>query len=193
MTTQSSTRSQCRTKFIHFIENLNLYDDDDELTLTEQLFSTRFFIILLSIALLIILLFTIIIPQTRSVTVVSPSFNDFENIVNIYKTKVICRCSQTSIPYSQFVSLNPRFHELCSSDFISEEWFSSLFNVNTRNYYPLDFRLMASAQFQILSILCRMSRQAVIDALKQFTTTTISSLTALSRDVLSTYLDMSIE
>ncbi|CAF1187135.1 unnamed protein product [Rotaria sp. Silwood1] len=38
-----------------------------------------------------------------------------------------------------------------------------------------------------------MSRQAVIDALKQFTTTTMLSLTALSRDVLSTYIDMSIE
>ncbi|CAF4355568.1 unnamed protein product, partial [Rotaria sordida] len=52
---------------------------------------------------------------------------------------------------------------------------------------------MASAQFQILSILCRISRQAVIDALKEFAATTILSPSALSRDVISTYIGTSIE
>ncbi|CAF3848222.1 unnamed protein product [Rotaria sp. Silwood1] len=52
---------------------------------------------------------------------------------------------------------------------------------------------MASAQFQILSILCRISRQAVIDALKEFDATTILSPSALSRDVITTYIGTSIE
>ncbi|CAF4228296.1 unnamed protein product, partial [Rotaria sordida] len=173
--------------------NLNLYDDDDTLTLNTQLLSTHVRIISLSIALLLILLFTGIIPQTRLITVSSPSVNDFENLINNYPTTATCRCSQTSILYSQIVSLNVRFHQVCSSDFVSEKWFSSLFNVNTSNYYPLDFRLMASAQFQILSILCRVSRQAVIDALKEFAATTILSPSALSRDVISTYIGTSIE
>ncbi|CAF5089509.1 unnamed protein product, partial [Rotaria sp. Silwood1] len=147
----------------------------------------------LSIALLLILLFTGIIPQTRLIIVSSPSVNDFENIVNRYTTTIACRCSQASILYSQIVALNVRFHQVCSSDFVSEKWFSSLFNVNTSNYYPLDFRLMASAQFQILSILCRISRQAVIDALKEFDATTILSPSALSRDVITTYIGTSIE
>ncbi|CAF1240403.1 unnamed protein product [Rotaria sordida] len=173
--------------------NLNLYDDDDTLTLNTQLLSTRVLIISLSIALLLILLFTGIIPQTRVITVSSPSVNNFENLINSYPTTTMCRCSQTSVLYSQIVSLNARFHQVCSSDFVSEEWFSSLFNVNTSNYYPLDFRLMASAQFQILSILCRMSRQAVIDALKEYAATAILSPNALSRDVVTTYIGTSIE
>ncbi|CAF3978032.1 unnamed protein product [Rotaria sordida] len=105
----------------------------------------------------------------------------------------MCRCSQTSIPYPQFVSFNPQFHQVCSSDFVSEEWFSSLFNVNTSNYHPLDFRSVASSQFQVLSILCRTSRQAVIDAVKGFNSTTILSPNALSRDVLNNYIGTSIE
>ncbi|CAF1045763.1 unnamed protein product [Rotaria sordida] len=105
----------------------------------------------------------------------------------------MCRCSQTSIPYPQFVSFNPQFHQVCSSDFVSEEWFSSLFNVNTSNYHPLDFRLVASAQFQVLSILCRTSRQAVIDALKGFNSIAILSPNALSHDVLNSYIGPSIE
>ncbi|CAF1557745.1 unnamed protein product [Rotaria sordida] len=52
---------------------------------------------------------------------------------------------------------------------------------------------MASAQFQILSILCRISRQAVIDALKEFAATTMLSPSALSRDVVNIYVGTSIE
>ncbi|CAF4138479.1 unnamed protein product, partial [Rotaria sordida] len=147
----------------------------------------------MSIALLIILLFTGIIPRTRSFTISSPSVNDFEKVINNYTTTAMCRCSQTSIPYPQFVSFNPQLHQVCSSDFVSEEWFSSLFNVNTSNYYPLDFRLMASAQFQVLSILCRISRQAVRDAIKEFTKTTMLSPNGLSRDVFNSYVGASIE
>ncbi|CAF4147518.1 unnamed protein product [Rotaria sordida] len=52
---------------------------------------------------------------------------------------------------------------------------------------------MASAQFQVLSILCRTSRQVVIDALKGFASTAILSPNALSRDVFNSYIGMSIE
>ncbi|CAF3959012.1 unnamed protein product [Rotaria sordida] len=193
ITQASTTRVQYKTQLLHIIRNLNLYNDDDELILADQLLSTRVLIISLSIALLLILSLTGIIPQTRLITVSSPSVNDFENIVNRYASTAVCRCSQTSILYSQIVSLNAGFHQVCSSDFVSEVWFSSLFNVNTSNYYPLDFRLMASAQFQILSILCRTSRQVVNDALKEFAGTTIFSPSTLSRDVVSTNIGTFIE
>ncbi|CAF1310187.1 unnamed protein product [Rotaria sordida] len=100
----------------------------------------------------------------------------------------MCRCSQTWIPYAQFMSLNSQFHQVCLSDFVNEGWFSSLFNIDTSNYYPLDFRLMASAQFQVLSIFFRISRQTVIDALKGYSTTIMLSPNVLSRDVLNSYI-----
>ncbi|CAF1306760.1 unnamed protein product [Rotaria sordida] len=52
---------------------------------------------------------------------------------------------------------------------------------------------MASAQFQILSILCRTSRRVVNGALIEFAAMTILSPSALSRDVVSTYIGTSIE
>ncbi|CAF3968558.1 unnamed protein product, partial [Rotaria sordida] len=52
---------------------------------------------------------------------------------------------------------------------------------------------MASAQFQVLSVLCRTSRQFVIDALKGFSSTTILSPNALSRDIINSYIGTSIE
>ncbi|CAF3224735.1 unnamed protein product [Rotaria sp. Silwood2] len=145
------------------------------------------------ITLLILLSFTAIIPQTRFTTISSPSVNDFEEIFKRYPTTVMCRCSLVSIPYAQLISFNVQYHQVCSSDFVTEEWFSSLFNINTTSYYPLDFRLMAFAQFQVLSILCRTSRQVVKNALKEFLVTAIVSPNAWSRDILNIYLDLSIE
>ncbi|CAF2906276.1 unnamed protein product [Rotaria sp. Silwood2] len=193
MITQSTTHVQHKNQLLYFISNLNLYNDYDEMTLTGQLLSTRVFVVLLSIALVIILAFTGIIPQTRAFTVYSPSVNEFESFINRYPTATACRCSQTSISYLQFVSFNPQFHQVCSSNFINEEWFSSLFNANTSNYYPLDFRLVASAQLQVLSLLCRISHGVVIDALKGLASASVFSLNALSRDVLHSYIDTSIE
>ncbi|CAF4813981.1 unnamed protein product, partial [Rotaria sp. Silwood2] len=193
MTTEVSTRIRYRLLFIHFIRNWNLYDDDDELNLSDQLLSTRVFMVTLSLALFLILSFTAVIPQTRAITVDSPSVSDFENIANRYPDAFTCRCSQISFPYKEFFSFNPQFHQVCSSNLISEEWVSSLFNVTTSNYYPLDFRLTASAQFQVLSALCRIVRNIVYDALNEFSTTIFVSPRALSRTVFDTYTDTLVD
>ncbi|CAF3888438.1 unnamed protein product [Rotaria sp. Silwood1] len=193
MTTEVSTGIQYRHLFIHFIRNWNLYNDDDELNLSAQLLSTRVFIVTLSLALFMILSFTAAIPQSRAITVDSPSVSDFENITNRYPNAFTCRCSQMSFPYKQFFSFNPQFHQVCSSDLISEEWISSLFNVTTSNYYPLDFRLMASAQFQVLSALCRIVRNIVSDAVNEFSATIFVSPRALSRTIFDTYTDTLVD
>ncbi|CAF3229739.1 unnamed protein product [Rotaria sp. Silwood2] len=193
MTTEVSTRIRYQHLFIHFIRNYNLYDDDDELNWSDQLLTTRVFIVTLSIALFMVLSVTAVIPQSRAITVDSPSVRDFENIANRYPNAFTCRCSQISFPYKQFFSFNPRFHQVCSSDLISEEWVSSLFNVTTSNYYPLDFRLMASAQFQVLSALCRIVRNIVSDAVNEFSATIFVSPSALSRTVFDTYTDTLVD
>ncbi|CAF4659002.1 unnamed protein product, partial [Rotaria sp. Silwood2] len=134
-----------------------------------------------------VLSFTAAIPQSRAITVDSPSVSDFEYIANRYPDGFTCRCSQMSFPYKEFFSFNPQFHQVCSSDLISEEWVSSLFNVTTSNYYPLDFRLMASPQFQVLSALCRIVRNIVYDALNEFSATVFLSPRALSPTIFDTY------
>ncbi|CAF2706845.1 unnamed protein product [Rotaria sp. Silwood2] len=174
-------------RLINLIKTLNLYDEDNELPLAEQLLSTRVYIVSLLINFFIIISFAGIIPQTRLITVPSPSPNDFEKLADSYRSTIICRCSQVTMHHKQVFSFNPQFHQVCSSNFINEEWFSSLFNTITSSYYPLEFRLMASAQFQILSLLCRISRQIVFDALTEFYTTLLISTRALTRSAFNNY------
>ena len=42
-------------------------------------------------------------------------------------------------------------------------WISSLFNINTARFTPLDFRLTAAAQFRLLSLICWISQQTIND------------------------------
>ncbi|CAF2768986.1 unnamed protein product [Rotaria sp. Silwood2] len=105
----------------------------------------------------------------------------FEQLSIDYPSTLSCPCSQISIPYNRFLAFNPEYHQVCSSDFVRNEWISSLFNVTMTNNYLLDFRLIASSQFQVLALLCRTANATVVDAIKEFTSSEMISRSALFR------------
>ena len=41
-----------------------------------------------------------------------------------------CPCSKMSIKYKSFLQIEPRFHQICSSDFVSNEWITYLYNLS---------------------------------------------------------------
>jgi hypothetical protein len=51
-----------------------------------------------------------------------PTKGQFENL----PSNARCSCSQISFPYGKFISLETNFHEVCSSDFVSDRWFKSI-------------------------------------------------------------------
>ena len=81
----------------------------------------------------------------------------------------------------------------CSSDFISQECISSLFNQNKTNYYPLDFRLSASSQFPIIVLLCRIANQSVVDALFEFSMQQMISAKVISRNTFQSEVESLIQ
>lgn len=182
------TKNRRCHRLVKFISNFNLYTDTDELPLVNQLWSTRCYAAGLPISLCILLIFTGIYPNSYTVSVSSPSLRDFENFVASYGSTPTCRCTQASIVHEQFLAFKPQFHRVCSSDFITESWISSLFNVTTSNYYPLDFHLTASAQFQALELLCRIASEVVSDALKAFLSSSFISTRTLLRAAFNAYM-----
>jgi hypothetical protein len=160
-----------------------LYKDEEGLSLADQILSTRLYITFFSIALLLLILFTGLTVQARIVTIISPSLTDFEHLTNKYPSTLSCPCSQTSISHGQFLTFDPQYHQVCSSGFITQEWISSLFNVVMNDYHPLDFRVVAFAQFQVLALLCRTADQFVSDAIKQFDSSLLISKQTLFRTV----------
>ncbi|CAF1156191.1 unnamed protein product [Adineta steineri] len=121
--------------------------------------------------------------QTHVVTVTSPSVDQFEHLSDEYPNTIVCPCSQTNIRYDQFMLFNPRYHQVCSSQFVSQQFISTLFNINMSRFSPLDFRLMAMSQFQVLALLCQTAASTINNDLNQFLTQQMVTSRALSREV----------
>ena len=177
----TKSRPNRRLQLITLISKLNLYSDEENLPLADQHLSTRLYIIFLSVALFILILFSGFSLQTFLVTVNAPSLIDFEHLTTKYPLTLSCACSQTTIPYKEFLTFRPQYHQVCSSGFTTEEWISSLFNVAINDYHPLDFRVIASAQFQVLASLCRTIDQFVSDAIQQSSSSFLITKQTLSR------------
>ena len=144
--------------------------------------ATRVFLILLFFILFIFLLATVLIPQPVEVIVQRPSKIEFESL----PTDAICPCSQVSLSYSKFLFSHPSFHQVCSSDFVSLRWISSLyFDGELKSFRNGDFRATAFAFFQILASFCRLSNSIVNQSLARLNSDVFISSYAVSSNNLN--------
>lgn len=123
------------------------------------------------VAVICILVFSSISVQQYSVTVESPSSEDVKGLQSLEYGKLSCPCSTITIPYETFITLEPVFHLVCSSEFVKTVWLDALFYENASMYLPLDIRSTLSAQYQLLSSFCLFAQQAVNDELESFNAT----------------------
>ncbi|CAF1269656.1 unnamed protein product [Adineta ricciae] len=181
MSTEKETSPTFWRRIINRFVQLNLYKDKESLTPNQQILSTRLYIVVFAVSMLILFIFTGVSNQTYVVIVPSPSLITFEQLSNKYPSTLSCPCSQISIPYEKFLSFDPEYHQICSSAFVGDEWTQSLFNMTMTDHYPLDFRLIASSQFQFLRLFCRTTNTSVVDAIEEFLSSEMISTNTLFR------------
>ena len=91
-------------------------------------------------------------------------------------------CSRTAMPYSTIVSLNPVFHQVCSSDLVSDAWIQ-----RTGILRPDGSTVTggwvneASRYFQYLATLCELASRQVNESVQSFLTNTMASVDVLSK------------
>ncbi|CAF1639207.1 unnamed protein product [Adineta ricciae] len=151
-----------------FIEyNLFKTESIDRQTIYSQRWSTRVYIFFFLISMSILLIYNILHQTTQLIEVQSPSFGSYLQLEKMYND-IKCPCSQISVAYGSFVKLNPIFHEICFSDFISQSWIELLVDNTTATRYVGDFRSSASLQFQVLKELCDRSKNVFINNIQSF-------------------------
>jgi hypothetical protein len=70
--------------------------------------------------------------------------------------------------YWTFITVQPEYHQLCSSDLVSQQWIMYIadsYKYSSPRYY-LDYRNNAGGQFQSLSMLCQQAQQTIKDSLQ---------------------------
>lgn len=150
-----------------FLE-LNLFETDaiDQETVSIQRWSTRIYLLLLIIGILILLIYNGIRMETRQLEVSNPTLETYMKLQEVYGAEVKCPCTQRSVRTISFVKLIIEYHEICTSQLVSQEWIDLLFDNTTYMRFVMDFRATATHQFQVLRELCILA-QKIINSNKQ--------------------------
>ncbi|CAF1282103.1 unnamed protein product, partial [Adineta ricciae] len=187
-----SPRRTCRQRLrsmLSFIASFNLFrrvnSNDVQLQIQRQM--TRFYLIILVTTLSAVFLFIALPFHKEIVSFSSPSSDEYQRLYN-RTINLQCVCSRVAIRYSSFLSLKqPRYHQVCSSDFISQKWISRMFapsinqyladtvtknalQYNVTQYSPTDYRAIATYHFQLLADFCRLVNSTVDAMLEQLAT-----------------------
>ncbi|CAF0930761.1 unnamed protein product, partial [Adineta steineri] len=171
--TNTKSASELREKVELSFLNLNLFPSRpttiDEYRLRNQRISTRLFIFLLTISLCILLLYTSLINITEIVNVKTPSIKEYTELYNSYSETLACECTQISINYKKFIQIQYTLHQICHSDFVTQEWFYYLATSpgNDGKFYDT-FRVTGTFLFQALYTLCVLVDDTISNRLIQF-------------------------
>ncbi|CAF1564075.1 unnamed protein product [Adineta ricciae] len=159
-----------RKKLIQSIKRLNLFkkiDHRTEMDIKQQKISTCVYFLLFINLCLIFILFNSLNKKIILIRKDEPSLMDYKNLRIKYSSTLECPCSNLIILYKTFFLLSPQLHQICTSDFLNDQWLSIIKEIQTRNQYP-DWRNTALSQFELLSDLCRLSNETIDDAINRF-------------------------
>ncbi|CAF1007772.1 unnamed protein product [Adineta steineri] len=153
----------------------------------QQRWTSRIYITLLTLALIILTLHGLLSFETKLIQVSNPSFSIVQQLqshANIISS-LQCSCTQLTIPYGQFIQLQPFYHQVCSSDFVTDDWITAFDDLDTALYTInlginlLDFAL-SQPLFVLLQALCVYSNETIADALQTFQRTPLVSAQLLT-------------
>ncbi|CAF1387811.1 unnamed protein product [Adineta ricciae] len=167
---------------------LNLFKkrSSTEQTLLKEQIATRLYVCSLILILITIAIITGCMIRTVEKTESEPSQTRFLQLSNIYSNTLNCPCSKYAINYQKFVTTHVQFHQVCSSQFIEQEWFDMLFtntNISLESTTD-DFRITLSFFWQTIGGLCNASQQSWEEAAASFNATRFLSPNTLNEEIL---------
>jgi hypothetical protein len=165
---------------------LNLFESrsTNPAIIYREIVATRLFLMFFSISVCILMAYTSLSLRMRSKTIQTPSHSIYEQLQGQYPDTLQCPCTQIAIPYGKFIRVQPLFHQICSSDFVSQDWIDFTFAANLTVIWPMDVRTSLSAMWQLIAALCQSSKTILIDAFDRFSNLPLISSTILHEELL---------
>ncbi|CAF4149829.1 unnamed protein product, partial [Adineta steineri] len=136
-----------------------------------QRITTRIYLVLLASSVCIFLLYKSLDVQTTNIIVSKPSLIAYKQLQETHSDSLECSCSNIAVPFEKFVTWSPRLHQLCSSDFITENWISLLSLTQLTVLYGAritEWDGFKGTHFRFLSTLCQLANKTVTDAIQRF-------------------------
>ncbi|CAF0795308.1 unnamed protein product [Adineta steineri] len=150
---------------------LNLFNtaSEDETIIQNERRSTRLYLVLLVTSMIVFLVYYSAALYTEDIFIPSPSLIEYDRIQN--ETSLQCPCTNITVKYEVFAEIVPTYHQLCESDFVSDEWINRLLRLYEQSWNdstPIDFRRIGVFQFQTLRSLCQLANDTISRSLQSF-------------------------
>ena len=124
-------------------------------------------------------------------TVLNPSVTTYKNLQILHPDTLKCPCSMTKITYETFISFSPMFHQVCSSDLVSNSWISLL--MATHNAFYMDWIGRAVHQFRLLSTICDLTNNTINNAVQQLIVRSLITSNVLTEADFNAQLNTTVE
>ncbi|CAF1263454.1 unnamed protein product [Adineta ricciae] len=145
---------------------------------------------LLAGAILTLLLFTSLSTHVTTVPVLNLSSAVYRNLHESHQDTLKCPCSTTTVPHRTFISLSASFHQVCSSDFVSDAWITLLSLVRSGSYD--DWLTRAVHQFRLLSTVCNLVNTTIFGTVKRLITRSLVTFNVLTENDFNTQLNTTV-
>lgn len=132
-----------------------------------QRYSTRVYASILVLMMIPLSIYAVFVKHIALVTVLKPTEQEYERLLEIYDNKLICECETISIQLKSLVKLDMSLHQICTSDFIEERFWIKFIAING-TLSPSDFVNDAQNYFALLESLCILARKSIELAQKDF-------------------------
>ena len=158
-------------KLTRLLQNFNLFPSvpptTDENQLRNQRISTRLFIFLLVLSLTILVMYTSLVTITKTATIPGSSFQRYLQFASRFSKTLTCPCTKISINYEKILRVTYNLHQVCTSDFVTENWTDYL-SLQSESVSNFDCRATSVFTFQSLRILCQSVNTTITDSLNSF-------------------------
>ncbi|CAF1691975.1 unnamed protein product, partial [Adineta ricciae] len=99
-------------------------------------------------------------------TILNPTQSQYVELEQRYFQTFSCSCSSISMPYSTIITIQPEYHQICSSFWISTEWVNYILQSkpSTVSIYNYDYRMHVPRQLSALAMFCQQAKQTINEA-----------------------------
>ncbi|CAF3256576.1 unnamed protein product [Rotaria sp. Silwood2] len=190
---------QLWSKVQELITKFNLFSSpspptgDVEFEIKTQIISTRSYLLPFSVSLFVLAIYIGEVPVTTTITMHSPSYEQYSYLYQQYPRSLSCPCTTISTRYNEFIDVKvARYHQVCESVYVTPIWPFAFANlVRFQRIYIFDFRAIGSPFFKTLAAFCTATRQAIDDELfvfnaQHFVTSEVMPIEVFEKEAQST-------
>ena len=153
-------------------------DTTEEQKTRLQIIMTRIYMVLLIVLLFILVIYISLVQVVQTITIESPSYDQYLKVYEQYPQSLTCPCSVLNIRHDTFVQIEANFHHICDSIFVSDNYLSILNDIAALR--PVILQSTVLQHWRLISLWCELSKANFIDGRQAFYTQELATSTVLT-------------